>query len=95
MSSGSFEDQYETEMEDYNQPGSDMEEDVESELEIKDYNELPTDMEEKDMEEEFQEVELQMDGENEEESEIISDSESPFSNISMNYLKRLLNHLVN
>jgi hypothetical protein len=76
--SSDLESQYETEMEDYNKPASDMEEEVESEIEMEDYNELPTDMEEKDMEEEFQELELQMEGENEAESEIISDSESPF-----------------
>ena len=77
--SSDLEEQYESEMEDYNELVPDMEVEEESELELQDYNELPSDMEEKDMEEEFQEVELEMEGENGLESETISDSAVPFS----------------
>ncbi|HSF51036.1 MAG TPA: hypothetical protein VLA74_09785 [Nitrososphaeraceae archaeon] len=74
-----LEEQYETEMEDYNKSAPDMEEEEEAELEMEDYNELPADTEEKDLEEEFQELELEMEGENEPESETISDLEIPFA----------------
>ena len=77
--SSDLEEQYESEMEDYNELVPDMEVEEESELELQDYNELPSDMEEKDMEEEFQEVELEMEGENGFETETISDSAIPFS----------------
>ena len=65
-----LENQYEKEMEDYNETVSDMEEkdmEEEFEVEMEDYNETVSDMEEKDMEEEF---EVEMEDYNETNSEL-------------------------